>query len=488
VLLIPIAAAAVPGGQTLVQAAKEQDGRAVETLLKQHVDVNARQPDGATALHWAVHWDDLRTAGMLMHAGADVNAANDLGVTPLMLACTNAKAAMVDQLLAAGADPNATAFPTAETPLMIAARSGNPKVVKSLLGRGAKVNAVETAHGQTALMWAVANRHPAVVQELIEGGADVNARSAVGHQLVNKGNRYAGQDEIGDVAEVPIGGFTPLLFAARYGEIESGKLLLAAGARLDDRMPDGTSALVLAAHSGQSAFALFLLDRGADANDAASGYTALHAAVLRGEVELVRALVAHGAEPNVLLRAGTAVNRFSKDYAFNNALIGATPFWLAARFLEPEIMRTLVASGANPHTPTPDGTTPLMAAAGVVAAGVGLGRMADRRERRLDPLELATRTQSDDEERRALDAVTTIVNLGADVNATNHRGDTALHGATSAGFPNLVKWLVDHGANVDAKNERGQTPLSIATAARAREDGSADARTADVLRRLGGAK
>jgi ankyrin repeat protein len=214
--------------------------------VKQHFDVNARQPDGATALHWAAHWDDLEAADLLIHAGANVNAANDLAVTPLALSCENGNTAMVDKLLQAGAYPNA-AVETGETALMTASRGGSLGAVEALLTRGADVNAKEPSRGQTALMWAVAQQHPAIVRALIEHGADIHARSHVRHVYVNRGGRSNG--------EIEQGGFTPLLFAARQGDINSAELLLAAGANVNETAPDGTSALVVAAHSGHGRFA-----------------------------------------------------------------------------------------------------------------------------------------------------------------------------------------------------------------------------------------
>jgi len=468
----------------LVDAAKRQDRQAVQELLTQGVDVDAPQGDGATALHWAVYWDDLGTVDLLMRAGANVNAVNDLGATPLFLACSNANGAMVEKLLAAGANPNAPVTPatTAEPPLMTAARTGSVEAVKALLAHGADVNAAESAHGQTALMWAAANQHAPVVRALIDAGADVHARSRVDRMLVMfpDVSRFRPTDR--NIVDYHGGGFTPLLFAARYGDVESAKVLLAAGANVDDMTPERATALALAAHSGWGAFAAYLLDQGADPNSDEAGYTALHAAVLRGDLALVQALLAHGADPEARLKRGTPVNRTSKDFAFNMAWIGATPFWLAARFTETEIMRALIAGGADPQVTIPDGTTPLMAAAGLYARS-----RDDRRGRRLDPSELAAISASGEDAQRSLEAAKFVFSLGADVNAANTAGDTAVHAAAARKEPPVVQWLAEQGARVDVSNKAGQTPLSIAnTFTRAdAEEGGIDTEMVEILQRLG---
>lgn len=479
---VPVAGAATD--VRLVDAVKQQDRAAVRALLEQHVDVKAAQADGATALHWAAHWDDLETATLLLRAGADVNAANDFGVTPLSLACTNASAPMVERLLAAGANPNAVPS-TGESPLMAAARTGNPAAVKTLLAHGAQVNFKEPTRGQSALMWAVANRHPAVVQVLLENGADVQARSAVSPRAYQTGSRYVAYDDVRFVATIEEGGFTPLLFAARSGDAASAALLVARGANVNDASPSGTTPLVVAAHSGHGAVAALLVEKGADLRAAGAGYTALHAAVLRGDVPLVKRLLAGGADPNAALTRGTPVRRYSADFAFSADLIGATPFWLAARYGDTAAMRALADAGADTRFVMPDGATALIAA---VAASSGIGS-GDRRERYLSPVEIAQRIEREDE-RVTLETAKLAIALGSGVTHANQAGDTALHLAAAQGLATVVQFLADAGAVLDVKNKRGLTPLGLATA-RPRGEGGAlpnDERrkiTVELLRQLG---
>ena len=230
---------------------------------------------------------------------------------------------------------------------MTCARAGDARAVKALLAHGADVNAKEHEHQQTALMWAAAQRHPDVVQLLIEARADIRARSLTYAQtVVGEQTQRAGREELNYT--VLRGGATPLLFAARVGDVESARLLLKAGADANDSQPDGVSALVLAAHSGNGPVAALLLEHGADPNAFGSGYTALHAAILRSDLNLVKALLARGANPNVRMTKGTPMRRDTTDWNLPATLIGSTPYLLAARFLEPDIMPVLVAGGADP--------------------------------------------------------------------------------------------------------------------------------------------
>ena len=440
-LLLLISGAGWAADQSLVQAAKGQDWPAVRALLRRHVDVDAPQGDGATALHWAAHWDNREVADLLLSAGANANAADDDGGTPLSLACLNGSARMVEILLKAGANPNAAPV-NGETPLMTAARTGNLEVVKLLVASKADVNGREASRGQTALMRAVAQNHPDIVRQMVHSGADVHARSKTG--------------------------FTPLLFAAQQGNIESARILLDAGADVNETAPDGiggdtnarsllkrntaAGALLVAIDSHQNEMARFLLERGADVNQHGAGRTPLHSAVQQQMPALVKRLLAHGADPNARLeKPMPLLSRYIGQQAgLDTNPLGATPFWLAAEYGDDPMMRILVDGGANPLLSTNDHTTPLMA-----AAGVDFIEGQDRYGRRwfqptTIPLQLA-----------ALEAVKLCINLGIDVNAVNDNGQTALHGAAYMGSNIITQYLSDHGAKLDVRNKLGQTPYYI---------------------------
>ncbi len=433
--LIPIGLAVLLTGASaverppLVDAAKNSDQVAVRALLKQGADVNATDADGTTALLWASYRDDIETAELLLRAGANVNASNDLGATPIWTASLNGSTAMVRTLLQAGANPN-LALLLGETPIMVAARSGNPVVVEQLLAKGANANA-RGARGQTALMWAVAQKHPEIVKRLLAHGADVHARSDVWSQMMAVPPH--GRPEYNSM--IPHGSDTALMFAARGGDVTSAKLLVAAGAKVNDADAWGISATVLAAHAGYGELVEFLLEKGADPNSAAAGFSALHAAVMRRDEKMVGTLLTRGADPNAPVRTWTPTRRSSNDLHFGPALVGATPFWLAARFSMPAVMRVLVKHGANPlfvhrveyhaegGTHRSEATTALMAATGM--GGGTAWVQPDRSER----------------ESLTLETVKLTLELGVDVNAANTDGRTALDAAKVQKYESVVSFL-----------------------------------------------
>ncbi len=487
--------AAVASAQPVAEAARTADWAAVRALVEQGADVTAPQGDGTTALHWAGYWDEGDIAALLLDAGADANAMTDLGVTPLWTACENGSAQMTRILLEVGADPNA-ALLSGETLLMTATHSGSAAVIEQLLAAGADVNTAEQGRGQTALMWAVAQRHPDVVEALLAHQPDVHARSDVRTEVVKTSPEPWNPDYIIDLLQ---GGYTPLLFAARVGDLDSARLLVAAGADVNDTAPYGTSATVVAAHSGHGELAAFLLEQGADPNAAGAGYTALHAAILHKDDHLVAALLVRGADPNVPVVRSTPVRRDSVDYYLHPSYVGATPFWLAARFSAPAIMRLLAEHGADPlvaHRPVYwDGqlaesddraevregdTTAVMAAAGLggrapLFAVDRLNRIAESAPVR------STRREPDPVEREAvtLEAVRVAAELGVDVNTANAVGETALHAVAARGYDTVIAYLVEQGARLDLTNQDNQTPLDVARARRA------DDSTIALLQRLG---
>ena len=437
-LVLVLAGAGVADLPPLIEAAKGGDWEAVGVLLEQGADVTATAPDGATALHWASYWDDVETAQLLIRAGADISAANDLGATPLWIASLNGSASMVRALLEAGADPNASLL-SGESPTMTAARAGSPRVVEQLLAAGADPNASAT-RGQTALMWAVSQRHFDVVGVLLEYEADVNARSETWSQVMAVPPHSNPENQ----QNVPHGGNTALTFAARVGDLPSARMLVNAGGNVNDADARGVSVIVLAAHSGFGDLVEFVLSEGADPDAAEGGFSALHVAIMRRDEGLARSLLDHGADPNIRLTNWTPTRRASADWSFHPSLVGAAPFWLAARFSQPGIMRLLVEHGADPFfvhevryvtaagsygaAGTQEATTTLMAA-------VGMG--GSRRMRAFvapDPAELEALT---------LEAVQFVVELGVDVNATDLEGRTA---ADARSYPTVREFLAAEAA------------------------------------------
>ena len=439
--LVAWSATAAAADRRVVEAAKARDVATLRTLVAARADVTVPQGDGATALHWAAHWDDAAMADLVIGAGAKVNAADDHGVTPLALACLNGSLPMVERLLKAGANPNLASV-VGETPLMIAAHTGNASVVSQLLTHGAAHDVVEQSLGQTALMRAVAEGHLEVVRTLLAAGADAKARSK---------NR-----------------FTSLLFAAQRGSIEIARLLLATGADVNEAAPDGiagdtnagrsfkpdteAAALLVAIDSQHEAMARFLLESGANPNLKGAGRTALHSAVQQAMPELVKALLARGADPNApLTRPMPLLSRFIlQAHGLEVSTLGATPFWLAASYGDVRTMRILVEAGANPLARSSDNTTPLM-----VAAGVDFVEGQDKYGRRWFANDTAALQQ------RARDAVAYCLELGDDINAPNDLGQTAIMGAIYFRSPAMVQFLVDRGAQINVVNKRGQTPWLV---------------------------
>jgi ankyrin repeat protein len=430
----------VRGAAPLADAVQSSDRARVRSLLAKKVEVNAAQVSGMTALHWAAQKDDAETAALLIRAGANANATNRYGIAPIALACQNGNGALVEMLLAAGADPQ-TRQRGGETALMTAARTGTIRPVKALLAHGADVNAREK-RGQTAVMWAAAEGHAAVVDLLIKAGADFRT---------------------------PLeGGFTPLFFAVREGRSNVVEVLLQAGADVNEALqpkrkaPRGPQAgmtpLLMAIENGHFELALRLLAAGADPNDQRAGYSALHNIVWvrkpnHGEDEdgapppagsgnltsltFVRKLVGYGANVNARIAKGPGGMGVLNQ-------TGATPFLLASKTADIALLKLLLELGADPTLTTADGDTPLIAAAG---------------------LGTPTADEVAGTEDEVLEVVDWLTKLGADVNAVDKNGETAMHGAAYKNLPRVVQLLADRGAKLEVwnqKNKWGWTPLLIA--------------------------
>jgi ankyrin repeat protein len=472
--LLAVTPAVLAADLRLVEAARNQDQPGIRTLLNQHIDVNLRSEDGSTALLWAAHWNDLATAELLIRAGADANAANDFRMTPLSQACTNGSARFVELLLKARANPD-TPIATGETPLMTCARTGSADAVAMLLAQGADVNGKEPTQNQTALMWAAAEQHPQVLQTLIAAHADLRAHTKRG--------------------------FTALHFAARTGDLESTRILLDAGVDVNIRaQPDGGSGpergrgvaaagrggvaggtaagaggfggdltfpgstpLFVATVRGHVPLALFLLDHGADPNVMDAGFTPLFWAAGRWEnglanpvygfvdpiagipdreakLKLVKGLLAHGADPNLQMTVRPPTFGGTGTGGYNDA-VGATAFVVAANAADLEMMRLLLAAGANPHLVTKTNSNALLAATGL---NRGIGEIVDNED-------------------QALAAVTFLLDLGVEPRAVTTFNENALFGPAYRGWNRMLELLIAKGADVNVVSKAGVTPWLAAS-------------------------
>ena len=442
----------------LLAAARSADHDAAMALVRDRVDVGAVEADGTSALHWAAHFGDAELVRALLAAGADATAANRYGMTPLQAAAVEGDPAVIDALLAAGADANAV-LPEGETVLMTAARTGSAEALRALLAHGAGTEARDRFHGESALIWAAAENHADAVRVLAEHGADVDGRSAL--LTLEPRQRRAGQSIL------PLGSWTPLMYAARENALAAGEALVAAGANLDAADPDGATALVIAIINAHYEFAELLLRAGADPNivDLEAGMGPLYAAIdmhrlavghgrgnpvpvgLLDAVDVVALLLEQGADPNAALKKPI----LQRQHTFGDGTLGAgaTPLMRAAKSGDIEVVRMLLAAGADAKQTLPNGTTALM-----LAAGLGW--------RNGSPLAPSYDQGSDAE---AVETLELLLSLGLDLQAANEAGDTALHGAVGGrGSEAIVRLLLERGADPSVANARKQTPLSMAEA------------------------
>ena len=441
---------------------------AVRSLLQKKADVNAPQTDGTTALHWAVRSDDLETAELLIRAGASVSAATRAGATPLQLATENGNSAMIEKLVKAGADPNAPLTKWGDTALMMAARTGKTEAIKVLLDNGTRINTIETWGGTSALMWAVSESHPDAAKILIERGANVNVRS----KIVPSETRRGGSTSNSSITALPrdpepgekpkkdyYGGFTPLHFAARQGDIESTRLLIAAGGDVNAITADGKAPLELAVYNGNYELASVLIDSKANVNHAdAEGFTPLFWAVDRRNMEtnpgmpwmvtldplpLIKKLLESGANPNAFVDNIPTSRRSSLNLTPRTTF--ATALGRAAFSADMELVRLLLSHGADPNIASSKNETALMQAAGYAWID-GYSKQWKTNVERLEVVKL-------------------LVELGGNVNAADDFGITALMSAGNYGEVSIIQYLVDVGADLGAhdlgKKNDGQFGGSI---------------------------
>ena len=463
-------ATAGSGTQGIGDAAERGDIEVVRALIKKHVDVNAPSADGTPALHWIVRMQDVETARFLVKAGADADRSNRYGVRPLHLAINNGDVAMVKLLLSAHADATSSDA-TGESCLMMAARGGNVEIVNALLEKRAAVDAADPEYRQTPLMFAARAGHAPVVSLLIKHGAKVDAQTRTGPTpkfrtpSSNSGSKGAGivrggWPERGERDPTP-GAKTPLLYATREGHEDVAELLLDAGASLEKADADGVTPLLMAVLNGHVPFAQRLIARGANVKVSDwYGETPLWAAVDLRDLDvagpthdngvdresvfgLIKLLLDKGADPNARTKESPPQRRWITRLGSLSWVdfTGQTPFLRAAFAGDVRTMRLLLEHHADPNIATFNGTTPLMAAAGVNW----------------------TISQTFDEGPEALlEAVKLAQSLGNDVNAINDMGLQAIHGAANRGSDDIIRFLVEKGARLDVADKQGRTPLTWA--------------------------
>ncbi|MCP5146148.1 MAG: ankyrin repeat domain-containing protein [Gammaproteobacteria bacterium] len=482
-----IACLAIPAARAsqLTDAARDNDAARVQQLIKAGADVNARGPDGGTALLWAAHFADADLVRALLKAGADPSVANLFGATPISEAAEVGSAAIIEQLLKAGVDPNST-NPEGQQPLMVVARTGRTDAAEVLLRHGAEVDARESWGGQTALMWAASQGHPAMIELLLKHHADANA-----HGVARNWQRRVTVEPRKKI--MADGGFTPLMYAARENCIECVGVLLAGGADIDDVDPDRVTSLNLALLNRHFDLAAALIEAGADVNKwDFAGRTPLYNAIdmntpppnstqpiadkLTG-LDIVDLLLARGADPNIQLKHRPEYRDGVYERGADIMLsVGATPLMRAARSADVPVMKLLLAHGAMVELPNQYGVTPFM-----VAAGTGFGVRATRGTRateamRIEALQLLLEHGAEINRRNLSQG--RIEPAGEDnflyrirITYGNQRyifsyvppdGRIAMHGAAMNGWTEVVNFLAAHGSDIDTRGRDGKSALDLA--------------------------
>lgn len=469
---------------TLLESVRSGDHFTASELVQDGADVNAAESNGTMPLHWAVHHGNLELVKQLLEAGADVNAANNYGATPISEAAVLGDQAMMKVLLDAGADPNSR-NPDGQTPLMVVARSNHVETAKLLLKHGADVNAIEQWKGQNAVIWAAAQSQPEMLKLLLEAGGDPNSRS-----MINPRERQISQER--RFQWRPAGGMTALVYAAREGCLECAQLLVEAGAEIDAGDAENVTPLLVAVINMRFDTAKYLVEAGANVNKwSFRGENPIYSAVdvntvphggypdrpstdSTSSLDMIRILLEAGANPNLQLKLQPMYRHIKDDRGADRMLnIGATPLLRAAKGHDIPAIELLLKHGAHPNLPNRDGTTPLMAAAGVSASSI------DTRGDYGTPL-AATNAK------RTLEV---LISNGADLSLRDNTGKTALHGAASWGWNEAVEYLVSKGADLMAKDNGTLTPLDVAlgkTGNGFSRGGGGEVRkeTADLLQKL----
>jgi ankyrin repeat protein len=388
----------------------------------------------------------MEAAKLLLQAGANVKLADRYGITPLKLAAENGSAAMIEILLKAGADANTT-LPNGETTLMTAAHTGKPDAISMLLTHGAKPNERESRFGETAMMWAAAENNGAAIRVLADGGGELNAKSKL---MEFPEFKFLTSGMVSTA--LPKGGWTPLMYAARQGSMDSARALIEAGANPNLTDPDGTTATIIAIINAHFDLAAMMAEKGADLNVAdTSGMTALYAAVdmhtlapmlsrpapkvvdKLDAAALVPVLLKHGADPNLRLKKPIIGRHHDNGDASMGE--GTTPLMRAAKSADHAVIRSLLEGGANPALTQKDYSNVTM----ILINGRGASN-----------------------ESAILETIKLCIERGLDVDAFNANGQTLLHLAVQRGNNSIVRYLAENGAKLDMKNKQGRTPMDLA--------------------------